>query len=55
MLNVGLLFVSLAGFLFGGVLVDQIEAFFTENRREEQEIEENEEEKDPETGQKRAS
>lgn len=37
MLNVGLLFVSLVGFLSGGVLVDQIEAFFTENRREEQE------------------
>ena len=40
MLNVGLLFVSLVGFLSGGVLVDQIETFFTENRREE-----------PETGQ----
>ncbi len=40
MLSVGLLFVSLVGFLSGGVLVDQIERFFTENRREE-----------PETGQ----
>ena len=40
MLSVGLLFVTLVGFLSGGVLVDQIEAFFTENRREE-----------PETGQ----
>ena len=41
MLSVGLLFVTLVGFLSGGVLVDQIETFFTENRREE-----------PETGQK---
>ena len=40
-LNVGLLFVSLVGFLSGGVLVDQIEAFFTENRREEQETGQN--------------
>lgn len=40
MLSVGLLFVNLVGFLSGGVLVDQIETFFTENRREE-----------PETGQ----
>lgn len=40
MLSVGLLFVTLVGFLPGGVLVDQIETFFTENRREE-----------PETGQ----
>lgn len=40
MLSVGLLFVTLGGFLSGGVLVDQIETFFTENRREE-----------PETGQ----
>lgn len=40
MLSVGLLFVTLVGFLSGGVLVDQIEIFFTENRREE-----------PETGQ----
>ena len=40
MLSVGLLFVTLVGFLSGGVLVDQIETFFTENRREE-----------PETGQ----
>ena len=32
--------VTLVGFLSGGVLVDQIETFFTENRREE-----------PETGQ----
>ena len=39
-LSVGLLFVTLVGFLSGGVLVDQIETFFTENRREE-----------PETGQ----
>ena len=41
MLSVGLLFVSLVGFLSGGVLVDQIEAFFTENRREEQETGQN--------------
>ena len=41
MLNVGLLFVSLVGFLSGGVLVDQIEAFFTENIREEQETGQN--------------
>ena len=40
MLSVGLLFVTLVGFLSGGVLVDQIETFLTENRREE-----------PETGQ----
>ena len=40
MLSVGLLFVTLVGFLSGGVLVDQIETFFTENRR-----------KEPETGQ----
>ena len=40
MLSVGLLFVTLVGFLFVFVLVDQIETFFTENRREE-----------PETGQ----
>ena len=40
MLSAGLLFVALVGFLSGGVLVDQIETFFTENRREE-----------PETGQ----
>lgn len=40
MLSAGLLFVTLVGFLYGGVLVDQIETFFTENRREE-----------PETGQ----
>ena len=40
MLSVGLLFVTLVGFLSGGVLVDQIETFFTEHRREE-----------PETGQ----
>ena len=40
MLSVGLLFVTLVGFLSGGVLVDQIETFFTENKREE-----------PETGQ----
>lgn len=40
MLSAGLLFVTLVGFLSGGVLVDQIETFFTENRREE-----------PETGQ----
>lgn len=40
MLSVGLLFVTLVGFLSRGVLVDQIETFFTENRREE-----------PETGQ----
>ena len=40
MLSVGLLFVNMVGFLSGGVLVDQIETFFTENRREE-----------PETGQ----
>lgn len=40
MLSVGLLFVTLVGFWSGGVLVDQIETFFTENRREE-----------PETGQ----
>ena len=40
MLSVGLLFVTLVGFLSGGVLVDQLEPFFTENRREE-----------PETGQ----
>ena len=37
MLSVGLLFVTLVGFLSGGVLVDQIETFFTENRREEPE------------------
>ena len=35
MLSAGLLFVTLVGFLSGGVLVDQIETFFTENRREE--------------------
>ena len=40
MLSVGLLFFTLVGFLSGVVLVDQIETFFTENRREE-----------PETGQ----
>lgn len=40
MLSAGLLFVTLVGFLSGGVLIDQIETFFTENRREE-----------PETGQ----
>ena len=40
MLSVGLLFVTLVGFMSGGVLVDQIETFFTETRREE-----------PETGQ----
>lgn len=40
MLSAGLLFVTLVGFLSGGVLVDQIETFFTENRKEE-----------PETGQ----
>ena len=40
MLSVGLLFVTLVGFLSGGVLVDQIETFFTEISREE-----------PETGQ----
>lgn len=40
MLSAGLLFATLVGFLSGGVLVDQIETFFTENRREE-----------PETGQ----
>ena len=40
MLSVGLLVVTLVGFLSGGVRVDQIETFFTENRREE-----------PETGQ----
>ena len=40
MLSAGLLFVTLVGFLSGGVLVDQIETFFTDNRREE-----------PETGQ----
>ena len=40
MFSVGVLFVTLVGFLSGGVLVDQIETFFTENRREE-----------PETGQ----
>ena len=40
MLSVGLLFVTLVGFFFFCVLVDQIETFFTENRREE-----------PETGQ----
>lgn len=36
MLSVGLLFVTLVGFLSGGVLVDQIETFFTENRKQEQ-------------------
>ena len=41
MLSVGLLFVTLVGFLSGGVLVDQIETFFTENRREEQETGQN--------------
>ena len=40
MLSAGLLFVTLVGFFFFFVLVDQIETFFTENRREE-----------PETGQ----
>ena len=40
MLSVGLLFVTLVGFLSGGVLVAQIETFLTENRSEE-----------PETGQ----
>ena len=34
MLSVGLLFVTLVGFLSGGVLVDQIETFLTENRRQ---------------------
>lgn len=55
MINVGVLLLSLAGFLFTGVLVDQIEAFFTENRREEQETEENLEKKEPEAGQKKVS
>lgn len=41
MLSVGLLFVTLVGFLSGGVLVDQIETFFTENRREETETGQN--------------
>lgn len=41
MLSVGLLFVTLVGFLSGGVLVDQIETFFTENRREELETGQN--------------
>ncbi len=54
-INVGLLLVSLAGFGFTGVLVDQIEAFFTENRREEVEQEENLERKETETVQKKAS
>ncbi len=40
MLSVGLLFVTLVGFLSGGVVGGKIETFFTENRREE-----------PETGQ----
>ena len=40
-LSVGLLFVTLVGFLSGGVLVDQIETFFTENRREEAETGQN--------------
>lgn len=37
MIKAGVLLISLAGFWFTGVLVDQIEAFFTENRREEPE------------------
>ena len=41
MLSVGLLFVTLVGFLSGGVLVDHIETFFTENRREELETGQN--------------
>ena len=41
MLSAGLLFVTLVGFLSGGVLVDQIETFFTENRREEPEMGQN--------------
>ena len=40
MLSVGLLFVTLVGFLSGGVLVEKIDTFLTEKRREE-----------PETGQ----
>lgn len=40
-LSAGLLFVTLVGFLSGGVLVDQIETFFTENRREEPEMGQN--------------
>ena len=58
MLNVGLLFVSLVGFLSGGVLVDQIEDFLTENRREEQETGQNFTEnrkQEQETGQKKIS
>lgn len=41
MLSAGLLFVTLVGFLSGGVLIDQIETFFTENRREEPEMGQN--------------
>ena len=35
MLSVGLLFVTLVGFLSGGVLVGQLVTFLTEKRREE--------------------
>ena len=54
-IKAGVLLISFAGFWFTGVLVDQIEAFFTENRREEPETEETLERKELETGQKRAS
>ena len=58
MLSVGLLFVTLVGFLSGGVLVDQIETFFTKNRREEPETGQNFTEnrkQEQETGEKKIS
>ena len=58
MLSVGLLFVTLVGFLSVGVFVDQIETFFTENRREEPETEQNFTEsrkQEQETGEKKIS
>lgn len=35
MIGAGLLLITMAGFAFTGVLVDQIEKFFAENRKEE--------------------
>lgn len=42
MIGTGLLLITMAGFAFTGVLVDQIEKFFRENRKEETQIEETE-------------
>lgn len=39
-IGAGLLLITMAGFAFTGVLVDQIEKFFRENRKEETQIEE---------------